>query len=146
MVEEVETGDVFRTAYLVSRGARVTKAIVQGGDHVVLTMVGEDLVDEDRRYRTAAGLVEPLRLKENLNRLRDLVITSHRPSEARFWMGRNFFKGIYGDMANVILAASAMNLVNWMSRLFASVLFFIQAVRNRLTAPTVPRMKFHGCF
>lgn len=81
MVEEVETGDVFRTAYLVSRGARVTKAVVQGGDHVVLTLVGEDLVDEDRRYRTAAGLVEPLRLKENLNRVRDLVKKTLRESE-----------------------------------------------------------------
>lgn len=73
MVEEVETGDVFRAAYLVSRGGRVVKAIVQGGDHVVLTLAGEDLDHEDLRYRTAAGLVEPLRLKENLNRLRDLV-------------------------------------------------------------------------
>jgi hypothetical protein len=73
MVEEVETGDVFRVAYLVSRGGRVVKAIVQGCDHVVLTVKGEDLGDEDLRYRTAAGMVEPLRLKENLNRVRDLV-------------------------------------------------------------------------
>jgi IS5 family transposase len=36
--------------------------------------------------------------------------------KARFRLGRNFLKGIYGDMANVILAASAMNLVNWMGR------------------------------
>ena len=28
MVDEVETGDVFRAAYLVSRGGRVVKAIV----------------------------------------------------------------------------------------------------------------------
>ena len=73
MLEEVETGDVFRAAYLVSRGGQVVKACVQGLDHVVLTVKGEDLGDEDLRYRTAAGLVEPLRLKENLNRVRDLV-------------------------------------------------------------------------
>jgi len=76
MVYEVETGDVFRAAYLVSRGARVVKATVQGGDHVVLTLAGEDL-----RYRTAAGLVEPLRLKENLNRVRDLVKKTLRDEE-----------------------------------------------------------------
>lgn len=76
MVEEVETGDVFRAAYLVSRGGRVVKATLQVGDHVVLTVKGEDLDHEDLRYRTGEGLVEPLRLKENLNRLRDLVKTT----------------------------------------------------------------------
>ncbi len=81
MVYEMETGDVFRAAYLVSQGARVTKATVQGGDHVVLTLTGEDIDHEDLRYRTAAGMVEPLRLKENLNRLRDLVKRTLRADE-----------------------------------------------------------------
>ena len=73
MVYEIETGDVFRAAYLVSRGGTVVKATVQGEDHVVLTLKGEGLDHEDLRYRTSAGMVEPLQLKENLNRLRDLV-------------------------------------------------------------------------
>ena len=73
MMIELETGDVFRAAYLVSRGGTVIKAAVQGADHVVLTLKGEGLDQEDQRYRTAAGMVEPLRLKENLNRVRDLV-------------------------------------------------------------------------
>ncbi len=81
MVYEVGTGDVFRAAYLVSRGARVVKATVQGGDHVVLTLAGEDLDHEDLHYRTAAGMVEPLRLKENLNRVRDLVKKTLRDEE-----------------------------------------------------------------
>ena len=72
MVDEVETGDVFRAAYLVSQGGRVVKATASGG-HVVLTLSGDSLEAEDQRYRKAAGLVEPLTLKENLNRLRDLV-------------------------------------------------------------------------
>ena len=76
MRDEIETGDVFRAAYLVSRGGVVVKATVQAGDHVVLALKGEGLEKEDRLYRTAAGLVEPLRLKENLNRLRDLVKTT----------------------------------------------------------------------
>lgn len=78
MRDEIETGDVFRAAYLVSRGGSVVKATVQGKDHVVLTLKGEDLEHEDNRYKTAAGLVEPLQLKENLNRLRDLVKTALR--------------------------------------------------------------------
>jgi hypothetical protein len=72
MVDEVETGDVFRAAYLLSQGGHVVKATASGG-HVVLTLSGEALAAEDERYRKAAGRVEPLTLKENLNRLRDLV-------------------------------------------------------------------------
>ena len=78
MRDEIETGDVFRAAYLVSCGGNVVKATVQGKDHVVLTVKGEDLEREDQRYKTAAGLVEPLQLKENLNRVRDLVKTALR--------------------------------------------------------------------
>ena len=81
MVYEVETGDVFRAAYLVSRGGWVVKATVQGGDHVVLSLKGEDLDHEDLRYRTGSGMVEPLRLKENLNRVRDLVKKTLRDSD-----------------------------------------------------------------
>jgi hypothetical protein len=81
MLEEVETGDVFRAAYLVSRGGRVVKACVQGLDHVVLTVKGEELDHEDLRYRTGAGMVEPLMLKENLNRVRDLVKKTLRTVE-----------------------------------------------------------------
>ena len=78
MLYEVETGDVFQAAYLVSRGGKVIKATVESGAHVVLTVKGEDLDHEDLRYRTGAGMVEPLRLKENLNRIRDLVKTTLR--------------------------------------------------------------------
>jgi hypothetical protein len=81
MQSEIETGDVFRAAYLVSRGGHVVKATVQGKDHVVLTVKGEDLEREDNRYKTASGLVEPLQLKENLNRVRDLVKTALRTVE-----------------------------------------------------------------
>lgn len=56
--------------------------------------------------------------------------------KARFRLGRNFLKGIYGDMANVILAASAMNLVNWMGR-FISAIFRMLLWSSR--KPEIPR-------
>lgn len=77
-MDSIETGDLFRAAYLVSRGGRVARVYVEGRDHVVLLLEGEALLQEDQRYRKAAGLVEPLTLKENLNRLRDLVKTTLR--------------------------------------------------------------------
>jgi IS5 family transposase len=70
--------------------------------------------------------------------------------KARFRMGRNFLKGLYGDMANVLLAASAMNLVNWMGRFFTSVLWMLlgvaQAMRNARQAAALPMLKFQGTF
>jgi IS5 family transposase len=51
--------------------------------------------------------------------------------KARFRLGRNFLKGVYGDMANVILAASAMNLVNWMGR-FLLPIFEMLRWSNRI--------------
>jgi hypothetical protein len=44
-----------------------------------------------------------------------------RVPKAPIRLGRSFLKGISGDMANVILAASAMNLVNWMDRFILSI-------------------------
>lgn len=51
--------------------------------------------------------------------------------KARFRLGRNFMKGIYGDMVNVILAALAMNLANWMNRFFFA-LFRMLGCSNRV--------------
>lgn len=88
MAQEIETGDVFRAAYLVSLGGQVVKATASGC-HVVLTLSGEALAAEDERYRKASGLVEPLTLKENLNRLRDLVKETlrHTTHDRRFHHG-----------------------------------------------------------
>lgn len=56
MVYEIETGDVFQAAYLVSRGGRVVKAAVQGGGgHVVLTVKGEDITRKSAFSRTTTS-------------------------------------------------------------------------------------------
>ena len=74
--------------------------------------------------------------------------------KARFRLGRNFLKGIYGDMANVILAASAMNLVNWMSRLFARLFsglgqalqFMTRLLEQAVLGSTHATLKLRGSF
>jgi transposase, IS5 family len=71
------------------------------------------------------------RLKQKLHR-RASIEPRIGHLKARFRMGRNFLKGIFGDMANALLAASAMNLVNWMSRLFASVLWVLLGAVNAM--------------
>ena len=70
--------------------------------------------------------------------------------KARFRLGRNFLKGTYGDMTNVILAASAMNLVNWMGRFLLS--FFEMLWRSIKMLETLrvllswPGLKFAEAF
>jgi hypothetical protein len=53
-------------------------------------------------------------------------------------------------MANIILSASAMNLVSWMSRFFAAVLLMllgtVQALRNTRSAFGHPTLKFQRTF
>ena len=89
------------------------------------------------------------RLKQKLHR-RASIEPRIGHLKARFRKGRNFLKGIFGDMANALLAASAMNLVNWMSRFFASVLWVllgvVKAVRNVQLALSHPMSKFQGSF
>jgi transposase, IS5 family len=89
------------------------------------------------------------RLKQKLHR-RASIEPRIGHLKARFRMGRNFLKGIFGDMANALLAASAMNLVNWMSRLFASILWMlldsIQSLRNARSTLGQPTLKFQGTF
>jgi IS5 family transposase len=70
--------------------------------------------------------------------------------KARSRLGRNYLKGRFGDMANVLLAASAMNLVSRMSWFFASILLMllgtVQVLRITRSAFGLPTLKFQGTF
>jgi transposase, IS5 family len=89
------------------------------------------------------------RLKQKLHR-RASIEPRIGHLKARFRLGRNFLKGLFGDMANVILAAAAMNLANWMGRLFASVLGMllgrVQSLRDARATLGYPTLKFQGTF
>lgn len=69
---EIETGDIFRAAYLVCAGGELIDT-VRDGRHVEFVISGTDLLDQDRRYLMGEALVNPLQLKEALNMLRDLI-------------------------------------------------------------------------
>jgi IS5 family transposase len=66
--------------------------------------------------------------------------------KARFRMGRKFLKGIFGGMANALLAASAMNLVSWMSRLYALILYWIQRSKGLGSARVYQALRIQGTF
>jgi len=42
-----------------------------------------------------------------------------------FRLSRNYLKGTYGDMANVLLAATAYNLKKWLNMETKKIFFFI---------------------
>ena len=82
-MEEVETGDLFKGAYLLCRGGRLLRTVLSGRDHVVFVIAGEGLVAEDVRFRTGAATVNPLQLRETLNYLRDVVFEKTRVEKRR---------------------------------------------------------------
>lgn len=73
--ECIETTDIFRGAFLLCRGidlADVTFA--SNGRHIAtFHFTGQGLSDLDRQYRRGEALVDPLRFRESLNHLRDVL-------------------------------------------------------------------------
>lgn len=82
MLSAIETTDIYRGAYLLCCGGRVTETHVERGQ-VRLTIEGEGVVEHDTRYRLGHALVNPVALRETLNLLRDLVFRQLRPETER---------------------------------------------------------------
>jgi hypothetical protein len=72
MMSAIETADIFRGAYLLTQGARLTETRTQRGQ-VRFVIEGEGVAEHDERYRLGHALVNPVALRETLNLLRDLV-------------------------------------------------------------------------
>jgi hypothetical protein len=82
MLSAIETSDLFRGAYLLTQGARLTDTRVHRGQ-VRFVIEGEGVVEHDERYRLGQALVNPVQLRETLNLLRDLVFERLRPERRR---------------------------------------------------------------
>jgi hypothetical protein len=76
-MSSIETGDIFRGAYLLCCGARVSGTRMRRSQ-VVFVIEGEALSEHDERYRLGRALVNPVQLRETLNLLRDLVFENVR--------------------------------------------------------------------
>jgi hypothetical protein len=78
MMNAIETTDIYRGAYLLCCGGRVTEAHAARGQ-VRFVIEGESCIEHDTRYRLGHALVNPVQLRETLNLLRDLVFKKLRP-------------------------------------------------------------------
>jgi hypothetical protein len=79
----VETTDIFRGAFFLSKGGRLSGVnVTENGRRVVsFLIVGEDLAALDEAYRDGKAMVNPLQLRESLNHLRDVLFRALRENE-----------------------------------------------------------------
>ena len=79
----LETTDVFRGAFLLCKGGKLDGVYVSDFDRriVAFRIVGEDLSEIEETYRNGNATVNPLRLRESLNQLRDVLFQTLRGDE-----------------------------------------------------------------
>ena len=75
MAQTVETTDIFIGAFLLSRGGSLSGIRIKDGVRGIAAfrIEGEDLERLGSEYGAGKALVNPLRLRESLNHLRDVL-------------------------------------------------------------------------
>lgn len=76
----IEVTDLFRGAYLLASGGELTGVRLRGRGRplVLFCFTGRDLERLDSDYRCGRALVNPLKLREALNHLRDVMFARLR--------------------------------------------------------------------
>ncbi len=79
----LETTDIFRGAFYLSKGGKLSEAYLSGGGReiVAFRITGENLPELDEAYRMGKATVNPLELRESLNHLRDILFRTKRDNE-----------------------------------------------------------------
>lgn len=97
MNRTLETNDLFKGAYLLSQSYRLKETRFVEGHQVRFILEGENIENEDLRYHTGQALVDPLRLKECVKILREILtqtLKTHKPRRIHAQnQRRNFKKG-----------------------------------------------------
>ena len=80
----LETTDIFRGAYFLCMGGRLHNVRFRtNGKRIASFMfTGTDLDQLDRDYMNGDALVNPIQLRESLNRLRDILFEKLREQDA----------------------------------------------------------------
>ncbi len=81
----LETTDLFMGAFLICEGCGLRDIRVRknGRKIAVFCITGENLSRLDREYRSGDALVNPVRFRESLNRLRDMLFEKLHETEGR---------------------------------------------------------------
>jgi hypothetical protein len=80
MLNTVETTDIFRGAFFLCHGARLTSVRIKKDNRRIVAFLieGEEIDRLDLDYRRGRATVNPLLLRETLNELRDIIFMSTR--------------------------------------------------------------------
>ncbi len=78
-----ETTDIFRGAFFLTKGGRLSGAYLSEEKRRIVSsrIIGDDLADLDEAYRTGKATVDPLQLRESLNHLRDILFRTLRDND-----------------------------------------------------------------
>ena len=78
-----ETTDIFRGAFFLTKGGRLSGAYLSEERRQIdsFRITGEDLLELDEAYRKGKATVDPLQLRESLNHLRDILFRTLRDNE-----------------------------------------------------------------
>ena len=82
MLNAIESRDIYKGAYFLCRGHRIA-SVHQSQGQVSFIFEGNNIIEEDIKYRTGKALINPVQLKETLNYLRDLVFEKLRSENKR---------------------------------------------------------------
>lgn len=82
MKEKLRTTDLFRSASLLCQGASL-EGVQRSEAGLSFVLAGEALSEADEQYRTGSARVNPLELKLQLNKLRDMVFGRREIREVR---------------------------------------------------------------
>ena len=79
----LETTDIFRSAFFLSKGGDLTDIRIRKNGKRIATFLitGKDIEKLDRDYRSGRALVNPVQLRESLNHLRDVLFDKLREKD-----------------------------------------------------------------
>ncbi len=85
-IRQLETTDIFRGAFFLCMGGNLSDVRFRRGGRPVASFLftGPDLDRHDRDYMNGCARVNPVQLKESLNRLRDILFERLRQREGRY--------------------------------------------------------------
>lgn len=83
MLGTVETTDIFRGAFFLSKGGKLFEVHLSEDNRQIVSfrITGENLTDLDEAYRAGKATVDPMQLRESLNHLRDVLFRTLRENE-----------------------------------------------------------------
>ena len=73
MKNEVESSDIYKSAYLLLTGGKLNEVRVSRKQRIEFVILGENLWQNEVGYRTGHALVNPLAYKDCIHYLRDLI-------------------------------------------------------------------------